>query len=99
MSQLQDQLEGLPGYGLIMDTFNDYAEQHFNKLDPFEDEDGNKRKLSPKASKEDQKLIRNDWPIKDWDPTIMEAIRLKYWVNIQNGIKEWEQGKPVHLTH
>lgn len=56
MSQLQDQLEGLPGYGLIMDTFNDYAEQHFNKLDPFEDEDGNKRKLSPKASKEDQKL-------------------------------------------
>lgn len=46
-----------------------------------------------------EKLIRNDWPIKDWDPTIMEAIRLKYWVNIQNGIKEWEQGKPVHLTH
>lgn len=46
-----------------------------------------------------QKLITSEWPVKDWDPIIMEAIRLKYWVNIQNAIKEWEQGKPVHLTH
>ncbi|CUM65597.1 uncharacterized protein PRCAT00003245001 [Priceomyces carsonii] len=35
----------------------------------------------------------------DWDTVTMEAIKLKYWVNIQNGIKEWEPGKPVHLTH
>lgn len=34
-----------------------------------------------------------------WNDVIMEAIRLKYWVNIANGIKEWEPGKPVHLTH
>lgn len=34
-----------------------------------------------------------------WEAVMMEAIRMKYWVNIQNGIKEWEQGKPVHLTH
>lgn len=35
----------------------------------------------------------------DWEDIMMEAIRLKYWVTIQNGIKEWEPGKPVHLTH
>lgn len=35
----------------------------------------------------------------NWDKIMLEAIRLKYWVNIQNGIKEWEPGKPVHLTH
>lgn len=35
----------------------------------------------------------------DWDKIMLEAIRLKYWVNIQNAIKEWEPGKPVHLTH
>lgn len=34
-----------------------------------------------------------------WDNVIIEAIRMKYWVNIANGIKEWEPGKPVHLTH
>lgn len=39
------------------------------------------------------------WPHVDWDDITMEAIRLKYWVNIQNGIKEWEPGKQVHLTH
>ena len=33
------------------------------------------------------------------DELIMEAIRLKYWVNIANACKEWEPGKPVHLTH
>lgn len=35
----------------------------------------------------------------DWQSVIAEAIRLKYWANIANGIKEWEQGKPVLLTH
>lgn len=35
----------------------------------------------------------------NWDHVVMEAIKLKYWVNIQNGIKDWEQGKPIHLTH
>lgn len=34
-----------------------------------------------------------------WNDFIIEAIRMKYWVNIANGIKEWEPGKPVHLTH
>lgn len=38
-------------------------------------------------------------PQVDWDRVVMEAIKLKYWVNIQNAIKEWQQGKPVHLTH
>lgn len=35
----------------------------------------------------------------NWDEIVLEAIQLKYWVNIQNAIKDWEQGKPVHLTH
>lgn len=46
-----------------------------------------------------QNMIQQQWPISDWNLLIMEAIRVKYWVNIQNGIKEWEPGKPVHLTH
>ncbi|SGZ52666.1 CIC11C00000000599 [Sungouiella intermedia] len=34
-----------------------------------------------------------------WEEVIIETIRMKYWVNIANGIKDWEPGKPVHLTH
>lgn len=34
-----------------------------------------------------------------WDSVLVEAIRMKYWVNIANAIKEWEPGKPVQLTH
>lgn len=47
MSQFQEQLESLPGYDFVMDKFNDYAGEHFNNTNPFEDELGNKRKLSP----------------------------------------------------
>lgn len=35
----------------------------------------------------------------EWSCVIAEAIKLKYWANIDNGIREWEQGKPVLLTH
>lgn len=34
-----------------------------------------------------------------WDDVIIEAIRMKYWVNIATAIRDWEPGKPVHLTH
>lgn len=43
--------------------------------------------------------IRRQWPPADWDELMIAAIKLKYWVNIQNACKEWEPGKPVHLTH
>lgn len=34
-----------------------------------------------------------------WDQLIMQTIRLKYWVNIENAIRDWEPGKAVHLLH
>ncbi|CAG84584.2 DEHA2A06974p [Debaryomyces hansenii CBS767] len=35
----------------------------------------------------------------NWNGIMMEAVRLKYWINIQKGIKDWEPGKPVNITH
>lgn len=49
MSQFQEQLENVPGYGFVMDKYNDFAGEKFNTTNPFEDEDGNKRKLSPQS--------------------------------------------------
>jgi molecular chaperone HscB len=28
-----------------------------------------------------------------------EAVRLRYWVNIREGVKGWERGKPLVLQH
>ncbi|AOA65162.1 Fe-S cluster biogenesis specialized J-protein [Komagataella phaffii CBS 7435] len=35
----------------------------------------------------------------DYENAAMESIKLKYWFNIDNAIKEWEEGKPVIMTH
>lgn len=35
----------------------------------------------------------------DYESAAIETIKLKYWYNIQNALKEWENGKPVQLTH
>ncbi|KAK6197105.1 uncharacterized protein RJT21DRAFT_116604 [Scheffersomyces amazonensis] len=60
MSQLQSQMQSLPGYNVAMDYFNDYMDSHFNKIDPFVDEDGHKLKLSQdKCTKEEQKLWKS----------------------------------------
>lgn len=63
-------------------------------LDGISAENDERIKTSEQAI---NKLLKYD-PI-NWDQLMMEAIRLKYWMNIKNGIKEWEPGKPVHLTH
>lgn len=55
---------------------------------------------SAKMLESEQKLedLLQESPV-PWEQFIIETIRLKYWVNIANGIKEWEAGKPVLLTH
>lgn len=59
MSQLQQQLESIPGYSFAVDAFNDYAGEHFNNTDPFEDEDGNKRRLDRTTSTDKERRLWN----------------------------------------
>ncbi|ODV66719.1 hypothetical protein HYPBUDRAFT_157841 [Hyphopichia burtonii NRRL Y-1933] len=66
MSQIQDQLEGLPGYDIVMDFYNDYAEEHFNNLNPYEDKEGNKVKLRSKFSTEKEKKLWKRIQSKAW---------------------------------
>jgi molecular chaperone HscB len=35
----------------------------------------------------------------DWDAAKSEAVRLRYWVNIREALRDWEPGKPVVLVH
>lgn len=66
MSEIQAQLEGLPGFGILQGLWEDYAEEHFNGINPYEDENGNKRKLSkqfntPKEHKMWKKVQKKAW--------------------------------------
>lgn len=57
MEALQDQLEGLPGFGIVQDYWNEYADEKFNK-DPYVDKKtGKKLRLPPDiTTKEEQKI-------------------------------------------
>lgn len=63
--------------------------------------------LDPLSSENNERIQQTEETIEqllkqeplNWDKILVEAIRLKYWINIQNGIRDWEPGKPVHLTH
>ncbi|EGV60650.1 hypothetical protein CANTEDRAFT_116710 [Yamadazyma tenuis ATCC 10573] len=56
MSQLQSQMEGLPGYDILMGFWEDYAGEHLNTIDPYEDENGNKRRLPSSSSQQEQRM-------------------------------------------
>lgn len=59
MAQIEQQLESIPGWGLLMDAFNDYAEEHFNNTNPFEDKEGKKRRLGLNSSPEERKAWKS----------------------------------------
>lgn len=58
-----EQLENIPGYDIAMDKYNEYGEEHFNRINPFEDEDGNTRKLSgnPQQQKSWRRIQKQAW--------------------------------------
>lgn len=66
MAELQAQLEGLPGYSVLLELWDGYAEEHFNTIDPYEDKEGNKRRLdkqfnTPEEHKMWKKVQKKAW--------------------------------------
>lgn len=60
LQTVQNQLEGLPGYDILSGYYNDYAEEHFSNGDPFQDENGKRRRLNPQYNtKAEQKRWKN----------------------------------------
>lgn len=57
MSQIQEQLEGLPGYDLVMDKYNEWAGDKFNNTNPFEDKHGNRRVLNSPLNTEKERHV------------------------------------------
>lgn len=58
MSGIQAAIESVPGFSIAQMAGEEYASKHFQTTDPYEDKDGNRRRLPPSASKQRQKLWR-----------------------------------------
>lgn len=57
MSNIQNTLEGLPGYDVVMDYWNDYAKEHIKVgKNPYENENGKKLRLPTNNTKQEQKI-------------------------------------------
>lgn len=61
--QFSDQVENVPGYGLVMDKWNDMAEEHLQTKDPFfvKDENGEetRRKAPPGLTKDERRIWKH----------------------------------------
>lgn len=57
--ELQNQLEGLPGYDVAQLLWEEFAGKKFQTKDPYEDENGNRRRLPSICTREEQKVFRS----------------------------------------
>ncbi|TEA16490.1 J-type co-chaperone JAC1 [Colletotrichum sidae] len=69
------------------------------------EEAGSESELAPQRAANDERIresedvleeaFRND----DMETAKREAVKLRYWVNIQESLNDWEEGKPIVLKH
>lgn len=65
----------------------------------------NENELEPVKQENDERIEKSEDTLnelfnnKDYENAAVETIRLRYWWNIDNAIKNWEPGKPINLTH
>lgn len=45
------------------------------------------------------KMLEKYFADDDLEAAKIEAVRLRYWVNIKESLDGWEKGKPVVLVH
>ncbi|OBA22741.1 hypothetical protein METBIDRAFT_91615 [Metschnikowia bicuspidata var. bicuspidata NRRL YB-4993] len=57
MSQLEEQLESIPGYDIAIDTYTEWAGDRFNSTNPFEDDERNKRVLNRQKNTEKERRV------------------------------------------
>ena len=56
--------------------------------------EGNQRKIEYSVGALEEAFAKDDL-----ERAKGEAVRLRYWVNIQDSLHAWEKGKPVVLVH
>lgn len=57
------------------------------------------RKVNERRIAEGEKALDEAFAKDDLETAKREAVRMRYWVNIQESLNNWEKGKPVVLEH
>ncbi|KAI5776143.1 hypothetical protein EDC01DRAFT_625744, partial [Geopyxis carbonaria] len=76
-------------------------------LEAWEEIEGaqTERDLDSLATKNNERIamslevLEESFRVEDLETAKEEAVKLRYWVNIQNSINDWEQGKHHNLMH
>lgn len=46
-----------------------------------------------------EEILDNAFKKDDIEAAKLEAVRMRYWVNIKESLDNWEKGKPIVLEH
>jgi len=55
--------------------------------------------LNDERIEESEGILDDAFRTDDLDVAKVEAVKLRYWVNIKESLDHWEPGKPVVLIH
>lgn len=71
------------------------------EIEEAETEDGlfPLRTINDARVEESIKRLGELFMVDDLEKAKVEAVRLRYWINIKESLDAWEKGKPVVLTH
>ncbi|KAG7890662.1 hypothetical protein KL936_001946 [Ogataea polymorpha] len=87
--QFQDQSVLMEILNVHEDLEDIQSEQELAKLEQENDE-----RIEKSIAK-----LEELYETEDYEAIALETVKLKFWENIKNALKEWEAGKPVNLTH
>ncbi|KAG7901764.1 hypothetical protein KL935_001724 [Ogataea polymorpha] len=87
--QFQDQSVLMEILNVHEDLEDIQSEQELAKLEQENDE-----RIEKSIAK-----LEELYKTEDYEAIALETVKLKFWENIKNALKEWEAGKPVNLTH
>jgi len=57
------------------------------------------RERNERRIEEAEEVLERMFAEDDLEGARMEAVRLRYWINIKESLHAWEKGKPVVLVH
>lgn len=57
------------------------------------------RTVNDERIKESVRTLEHAFAEDDLETAKVEAVKLRYWVNIKESLDAWERGKPVVLVH
>jgi len=57
------------------------------------------KKVNNQRIEESVRVLEDAFMRDDMDSAKLEAVKLRYWINIKQSLDDWEPGKPVVLIH